>query len=62
VILASLAREDGLVFVQEHAAAIRAELAWIGTAPPRLLMRAFSRERLRVRERRRRVLRVVLKR
>jgi hypothetical protein len=51
-----------LFSLQEHAAAIRVELAWIGTAPPRLLIRAFSRARLRARELRRRVLRVVLKR
>ena len=59
VILASLAREGGLAFLREHAAAIRTELAWVATAPPRLLPRAFSRERLRAHERRRRVLRVV---
>jgi hypothetical protein len=59
VILASLERDERLAFIQEHAAAIRDELAWIGTVPPRLLMQAFSSKRLRARERRRRVLRVV---
>ena len=59
MILASLASDQGLAFVQEHAAAIRAELTWVSTAPPRLFLRAFSPERLRAHEQRRRVLRMV---
>ncbi len=58
VILATIERNDRLD-LDVYRDAIRREVSWAVTAPPRRFVQAFSRKRLHAHVRRRRVLRAV---